>query len=155
MEDPVKAVQTNLANIIELFKENRFEQCLQLSKNILNLSSELNMTDQNIMCKIIFDGLLVIQDIERKYIIPEEIKNNLNTNVLTSLNEVYKAHVGNDNAIAYSTLKVLQDIFVRIKQDSVLFPVVNYPGFLQDPRFITDDEEEDDDEEEEDDDDIV
>ena len=152
MEDPVNAVQTNLANIIELFKENRFDQCLQLSKNILALSSELKMTDQNIMCKIIFDGLLAIQDIERKYAIPEEIKNNLNTNVLTSLNEVYKAHVGNDDSVAYSTLKVLQDIFVRIKQDSVLFPVINYPGFLQDPRFITDDDDEEEDDEEEDDD---
>ena len=148
MEDPVNAVRTNLANIIELFKENRFDQCLQLSKNILVLSSELKMKDENIMCKIIFDGLITIQDIERKYAIPEEIRNNLNANILASLNDVHKAHIGDDESAAYSTLKILQDIFVRIKQDSVLFPVVHYPEFLQDPRFITEDEDDEDNEEE-------
>ena len=71
-----------------------FDQCLQLSKNILVLSSELKMKDENIMCKIIFDGLITIQDIERKYAIPEEIRNNLNANILASLNDVHKAHIG-------------------------------------------------------------
>ena len=147
LEDPSGVVHTNLANIIELIKKNRFNQCLQISKNMLDLSSELKMKDKNIMCKIIFDGLSTIDDIKRRHEIPDALKKNLNVDLITNLEAVYNAHNGKDESVAYSSLKDLHDIFIRIKQDSMMFPPTNYSRFIPSGRFIGpndgDDDEED------------
>ncbi len=142
MEDPSSVIRSNLANIIELIKNDRFDQGLQVSESILDLSSKLKMRDESIMCKIIFDGLTLIQNIKRRYKISDEIKNNLNASLLANLTTVSNTHIGNDESVAYSSLKDLHEVFMRIEQDSVIFQM-KYSRLFSDRVITADDEDED------------
>lgn len=150
MENPSDVIWDNVSDIIKLMKTRRFHECIGVSKSMVTLSTKLIMVDENIICKIISDGLENMNAIMDRTEIPKSERDKFIEQFIEVLEKIQKSHETDDQSGIYGSLKELQGIFMTFKKNSVLHPSSKYSKYMMRrfPSSIHPDEEDEEEDEE-------
>jgi len=108
MKDPQIAYKERLENILNLIKDGQYSNCFNISQNLTNFAWTVELEDEVFISEVLEAIFTEMDTVTSDYAIPEDIAQQLQTDLSTKMENLVKAYPDKDPRQLYICLKELR-----------------------------------------------